>query len=127
LSDHDKILRAAILINEMNELERGGASASEVDAAGRVLLHALDAFDNEADLRDVCLAEKLMSGRGVDFSTDNPASLKRVLELARRLGAEVHSFEGVDGMTRVFENVEGLTRVIIVPRKINNADSGSDA
>ena len=117
MSNHRKIFQAATLIVELDELERRGASASELDAAGRVLQHALDAFDNEADLRDVCLAQKLMSGRGVNFSTDNPASLKRVLELARRLGAEVHSFEGVDGMTRVFENVGGLTRVIIVPRK----------
>jgi hypothetical protein len=101
LTNHEKILQVANLMIELNELERQDASPKEVASASENFDRALASFDDPRDLLLVSFAEKMMSGRKFFFQTDNPKSLIRLLEIARMLGAHVHSLDEVDGIMRV--------------------------
>jgi hypothetical protein len=100
LRNPEKILQAATLMIELNGLDQRGVSAGEIASAGDNCDRVLAGFDDPRDLMLVSFAEKMMSGRKFLFQTDNPSSLIRFLEIARVLGAQVHSIEEIDGMTR---------------------------
>jgi hypothetical protein len=110
MSDNQKIIEAATVGCKLWKSEDG-----EVEKAGREFDAALEQLD-DGDSGLVLMLVKLMAGSPQSFSSDNPASIERMRDLALAIGATVeerddgHPFLAPDVVRR-----HGLSLILMHP------------
>jgi hypothetical protein len=95
MADYDEIIRAGEILCKLKQLEEN-ASEREVKTAATQLNIALDDLTPQEAMLAL-VASSILGGRPIPFSTDNEETVRRMYELAEKLGVSIDFEEAFDG------------------------------